>query len=73
MPGTVDKIILSSGPRQSEKAQIAIDEADPRYRTLRIKNNLTNEHGDDVKLRKGTHVDVTVTARAVGPQLTKPA
>ena len=73
MPGTVDKIILSSGPRQSEKAQIAIDEADPRYRTLRIKNNLTDEHGDDVKLRKGAHVDVTVTARSVGPQLTKPA
>ena len=73
MPGTVDKIIPSSGPSQPEKAQIGIDEADQRYRTLRIENTLTDEHGDDVKLRKGAHVDVTVTAKSVGPQLTKPA
>jgi hypothetical protein len=65
MPGTVDKIILSSGPRQSEKVQIAIDEADQRYRVLRIENALTDEHGNDVKLRKGAHVDVTVTAKNV--------
>ena len=73
MPGTVDKIIPSSGPSQPEKAQIAVDGADHRYRALRIENTLTDEHGDDVKLRKGAHVDVTVTARSVGPQLTKPA
>jgi hypothetical protein len=63
MPGTVDKIIPSSGSRQPEKAQIAIDEPDQRYRTLRIENTLTDEHGDGVKLRKGAHVDVTVTAK----------
>jgi hypothetical protein len=75
MPGTVDKIIPSSGPSQPEKAQIAVDGADHRYRALRIENTLTDEHGDDVKLRKGAHVDVTVTvtAKSVGPQLTKPA
>jgi hypothetical protein len=73
MPGTVAKIIPSSGPSQPEKAQIAIDEVDQRYRTLRIENTLTDEHGDDVKLRKGAHVDVTVTAKSVGPRLTKPA
>jgi hypothetical protein len=62
MPGTVDKIIP---PRSSqpEKAQIAVDAADPRRRDhLRIENTLTDEHGDDVKLRKGAHVEVTVTA-----------
>jgi|SRR5580700_2499321 uncharacterized protein YfaS (alpha-2-macroglobulin family) len=75
MAGTVDKIIPSSGPSQPEKAQIAVDSADHRYRALRIENTLTDEHGDDVKLRKGAHVDVTVTvtAKSVGPQLTKPA
>jgi|ERR1700719_697166 len=62
MPGTVDKIIPSLGSSQPEKAQIAIDEVDQRYRTLRIENTLTDEHGDDVKLRKGAHVDVTVRA-----------
>jgi hypothetical protein len=73
IPGTVDKIIPPTGPREPEKAQIAIDEADRRYRTLRVENTLTDEHGDDVKLRKGAHVDVTVTAKSVGPLLTKPA
>jgi hypothetical protein len=63
MPGTVNKIIPSLGSAQPEKAQIAIDQADQRYRVLRIENALTDEHGDDVKLRKGAHVDVTVTAR----------
>jgi hypothetical protein len=62
MPGTVDKIIPSPGPSQPEKAQIAVDGADHRYRDLRIKNALTDEHGDDVRLKKGAHVEVTVTA-----------
>jgi len=32
------------------KARIAVDGADHRHRDLRIKNTLTHEHGDDVKL-----------------------
>ena len=62
MPGTVDKIIPSPRPSQPEKAQIAVDVADHRHRDLRIENTLTDEHGDDVRLKKGAHVDVTVTA-----------
>ena len=62
MPGTVDKIIPSPRPSQPEKAQIAVDGADHRYRDLRIENTLTDENGDDVKLKKGAHVEVTVTA-----------
>jgi hypothetical protein len=62
MPGTVDKIIPSPRPSQPEKAQIAVDRADHRHRDLRIENVLTDEHGDDVKLKKGAHVEVTVTA-----------
>ena len=64
MPGTVDKIIPSSRPSQPEKAQIAVDGADHRYRDLRIENTLTDEHGDDVKLKKGAHVEVTVKAES---------
>lgn len=63
MPGTVDKIIPSPRPGQSEKAQIALDETNPRYRDFRIENTLTDEHGDDVKLKKGGHVEVTVTTK----------
>jgi hypothetical protein len=43
---------------------MAVDGADHRYRSLRIENALTNEHGDDVKLKKGAHVEVTVTAES---------
>jgi hypothetical protein len=63
MPGTVDKIIPARPPSQPEKAQIAVDGADHRHRDLRIKNMLTDEHGDDVKLKKGAHVEVTVTVK----------
>jgi hypothetical protein len=62
MPGTVDKIIPSSLPGVPEKAQISVDHTDQRNRNLRIENSLTDEHGDDVKLKKGSHVDVTITA-----------
>jgi hypothetical protein len=62
MPGTVDKIIPSRRPSQPEKAQIAVDRTDHRHRDLRIENTLTDEHGDDVKLKKGAHVEITVTA-----------
>jgi hypothetical protein len=65
MPGTVNKIILSPGPNQPEKAQIGVQGAARRYRDLRIENTLTDEHGDDVKLKKGAHVEVTVTAEDV--------
>jgi hypothetical protein len=61
-PRTVDKIIPSPRPRQAEKVQIAVDCADHRHRDVRIENTFTDEHGDDVKLKKGAHVEVTVTA-----------
>jgi hypothetical protein len=49
-------------PSQPEKAQISLEGADRRYRNIRIENTLIDEHGDDVRLEKGTHVEVTVTA-----------
>ena len=62
MPAIVDKIISSPSPSQPEKAQIAVKEADHGYQDLRIENTLTDENGDDVRLKKGAHVEVTVTA-----------
>jgi hypothetical protein len=67
VPGIVRKIIPSPRPSQPEKAQIAVDGADARYRDLRIENSLTDEHGDDVKLKKGARVEVTVTAEPKMP------
>src|ERR1700687_441339 len=67
VPGIVDKIIPSPRASQPEKAQIAIDRADRPHRDFRIESTLTDEHGDDVKLKKGAHVEVTVTAKDVKP------
>jgi hypothetical protein len=62
MRGTVDKIIPSRSRKQPEKAQIAVERGTRRYRNLRIENTLTDENGDEVKLKKGAHVEVTVAA-----------
>ena len=61
MPGTVDKLISSSTSCLREKAQVSI-EGEAGYRKLRIDNSLTDEHGDEVMLEKGAHVQITVTA-----------
>ncbi|HVB55769.1 MAG TPA: hypothetical protein VNE63_04955 [Candidatus Acidoferrales bacterium] len=62
MRGTVNKIIPPTRSSQQEKAQIAVGKADHGYRDLRIENSLTDENGDDVRLKKGAHVEVTVAA-----------
>jgi hypothetical protein len=62
LPGTVNRIIPPR-PSRPEKAQIAVDRADHGHRDLRIENSLTNENGDEVKLKKGAHVEVTVAAK----------
>jgi hypothetical protein len=64
LPGTVEKIIKSPFPSEPEKAQIAVEGADHLYREIRIDNTLTNEDGDDVSLKPGAKVEVTVEADA---------
>ena len=68
MPGTVDKIIPSPRPSQPENAQIAVDGPYRLNQVLRIENSLTDEHGEEVRLKKGAHVQVTVTAKDVHNQ-----
>jgi len=63
LPGTVNKIIASLRGIKPEKAQIAVAGADDRYRDLRIENTLTDGNGNEVRLKKGAHVEVTVTAK----------
>jgi hypothetical protein len=62
LPGTVEKIIKSSEPSGAEKAQIAIEGADELYREIRVENSLTDENGNEVRLKKGASVEVTVEA-----------
>jgi hypothetical protein len=63
MPGTVDRLVQSRDSSRPERAQISIEGGDYGYRDLRFENSLTDEHGDEVKLKKGARVEVTVTAR----------
>jgi len=49
-------------PNAPEKAQIAVEGADHLYKELRIENNLTDENGNEVHLKQGAKVDVTVEA-----------
>jgi hypothetical protein len=59
--GTVQKIIKEHS-QEPEKAEIAVEGADDLYREIRIENELQDEDGEKVKLKKGVHVDVIVEA-----------
>ena len=63
LPGTVHKIIGSLRTSQPEKAQIAVAGGDHQPRDLRIENTLADGNGNEVRPRKGTHVEVIVTAK----------
>jgi len=67
LPGTVEKIITPPDPREPEKAQINIQQgADLLYKEIRIENSLTDEDGNEVKLKRGATVAVTVEATPSG-------
>jgi hypothetical protein len=69
LPGTVEKIIPPITPNQPEKAQIAVEGAEDLYREIRVENTLQDESGNEVALKKGAKVDVTIEA---DPDATKP-
>ncbi|HZV58812.1 MAG TPA: hypothetical protein VFF42_00625 [Candidatus Eremiobacteraceae bacterium] len=69
LPGTVEKIIPSIDPSQPDKAQIAVEGAEPLYKELRIENTLEKENGEQVKLKPGAEVEVTIAA---DPEATVP-
>jgi hypothetical protein len=62
LPGTVEKIIPSIDPDEPDKAQIAVEGAEELYREIRIENTLQDEAGNEVCLKKGAEVEVTIAA-----------
>ena len=60
LPAFVEKIIKFPGV--PEKAQVAVEGADPLYREIRIENTLTDENGHAVGLKPGAEVQITVEA-----------
>jgi hypothetical protein len=64
LPGTVEKIIPPITPNQTEKAQIAVEGAEDLYKEIRVENILQDKSGNEVALKKGAKVDVTIEADA---------
>jgi uncharacterized protein YfaS (alpha-2-macroglobulin family) len=62
LPATVEKIIKPPAPTLPEKAQISVDGAEELYKEIRVENALTDEKGEEVKLKEGAKVEVTVEA-----------
>lgn len=62
MRGRVEKIIKPVSPKEPERAQITIPEADDLYREVRVENVLTDENGEKAGLKPGAEVDVIVEA-----------
>lgn len=60
--GTVEKVIQRSFPKENEKVQIGVHEADELYREIRVDNTLTDDEGEVVQLKPGAEVDVIVEA-----------
>jgi len=62
LPGTVEQIIHSPLPSEPDKAEIALEGADDLYKEIRIENTLVDEDGNEVSLKKGAKVEVTIEA-----------
>jgi hypothetical protein len=70
LPARVEKIIKSVHPSEAEKAEIHVVGGDPLYEEIRVDNSLTNKDGEEVSLKEGAEVKVTVEAseRATSPK-----
>ena len=69
LPGTVQKIIPPSVADNKEKAEIVIEGADPLYQEIRVDNALQDKNTEEVALKPGAEVDVTIEAE---PNATTP-
>lgn len=62
LPAKVEKVIGARGVHETEKAQINVEKAEPLYQEIRIENKLKDEHGNEVRLKEGARVEITVEA-----------
>jgi hypothetical protein len=69
LSGTVEKIIPPVVSDQPEKAQIAVEGAEHLYKEIRVENLLQDKSGNEVGLKEGAKVEVTIEAE---PDATKP-
>ena len=62
LPGTVQKIIKPIDPDAEDTAEISIEKAEDLYREIRVENTLKDTKGEQVALKEGAPVDVTIEA-----------
>ena len=62
LTGMVEKVVKSPLSSEPDQAQIAIEGADHQYEAILIENTLTDKSGNEVQLRPGAEVKVTVEA-----------
>jgi len=62
LPGTVQKIIKTPNPKAPEQVEIVVENAEELYREIRVENTLGNEKGEEVSLKPGASVEVTIEA-----------
>ena len=62
LPGTVEKIVKSPVPSEPDIAQIAVEGADDENKKISIDNCLTDKNGEEVCLKPGAKVEVTIKA-----------
>jgi hypothetical protein len=62
LQGVVEKIMKSPLSSEPDQAQIAIEGADHQYESIRIENTLTDNSGNEVQLKPGAEVKVTINA-----------
>jgi hypothetical protein len=60
--GTVERLVKPADPREPEKAQVNIHECEPLYQELRIEKTLTDQEGNQVRLKEGAEVEVHIDA-----------
>jgi hypothetical protein len=72
LSGTVEKVIPQSR-YEPEKAEIAVDGADPLYKEIRVENKLQDEEGKEVGLKPGAEVEVTIEAEPHQTSAKKPS
>jgi len=62
LPGIVEKVFTSRLPGELEIAQVGVEGSD--HSKIRIENTLSSENGEDVHLKPGAKVKLTVRSRA---------
>lgn len=60
--GTVEKIIKSPFLNEADRPQIKVERADHLFQEVRIENTLTNSEGEQVSLKLGAPVEITMAA-----------